>query len=124
VQPHPQKNTGYAQQRGSEQAREIAARHDCQQGRTTPFAIAAIAKYQAGKNVRPIPPCQDGGKGGSRFLLTYALSSWVYSIVFLVLMLGALWQFLGSNWSWLGIGAKFAETPLRSPREGALFVTE
>src|SRR5262249_10251484 len=40
-----------------------------------------------------------------RFLLSYGLAAWLYSVVFLSLMLWGLLHFLGAHWGWLGMGA-------------------
>ncbi|MCI0381409.1 MAG: efflux RND transporter periplasmic adaptor subunit [Gemmataceae bacterium] len=39
-----------------------------------------------------------------RFLLGFGLVSWLYSLVFLALMLWAFFHFLWSGWGWLGLG--------------------
>jgi putative peptide zinc metalloprotease protein len=48
----------------------------------------------------PRPIRQERG----RMLLGFGLVSWLYSLVFLALMLWAFFQFLWSSWGWLGLG--------------------
>src|SRR5262249_18064914 len=39
-----------------------------------------------------------------RVLLGFGLATWLYSLVFLALVLAALVQFLGTRWGWAGLG--------------------
>src|SRR5262245_43958713 len=39
-----------------------------------------------------------------RVLLAFGLASWLYSLVFLALVLAGLFRFLGPRWGWVGLG--------------------
>src|SRR5262249_25018265 len=48
------------------------------------------------------PPPEREPRG--RLLLSFGLATWLYSLIFLALMLAGLFRFLGTHWGWVGLG--------------------
>src|SRR5262249_39432179 len=67
----------------------------------------------------PLPRGERGrgeGEPRGRLLLGFGLATWLYSLVFLALMLAALFHLLGTRWGWVGLGGVALVGPVATRR--------